>query len=155
MTALLLDASVWLAALDTDDAEHAAAQAILRAAERDGLALAALDLTLYEVANVATVRWRAPQDARRLAELIAAACPDTLERVDPRTLAAAAKLAAERGLTVYDAAYVEAARRRGWTLVSCDLRDLVRPGHALAPGAASSSRAEHGHLPRASPRDHP
>ena len=58
--ALLLDAGVWLAARDRDDAFHAAAVHIVRGGAGD---VAVLDLTLYEIANVATVRWRAPDEA--------------------------------------------------------------------------------------------
>lgn len=132
---LLLDASVWLAALDRDDAQHAPSRRLLEAAAAGSAILAALDLTLYEVANVAIVRWRSPADAERLTEVVWLACADTLERVDDELVRQAAALAAASDLTVCDGAYVAAARRRGWTLVSCDRRDLVTPGHALAPAA--------------------
>jgi predicted nucleic acid-binding protein len=133
---LLLDASVWLAALDRDDPYHVSAQRLLEATAAGATELAALDLTLYEVANVAVVRWRSQRDAERVVALVAVACPTTVERVDEALLQAAGQLAAEHGLTVYDGAYVAAAARRGWTLVSGDLRDLVAPGHAVAPDAA-------------------
>lgn len=158
MSELLLDASVWLAALDPDDRYYAAAKALVESTGEDGadtgddvieaddaerdatdndpVTLAALDLTLYEVANIAVVSWRSQADAKRLVELIRLACPTTLDRVDEERIQAAAKIATEHGLTVYDAAYVEAARRHDWTLVSCDLKDLVRPGLAIAPDAA-------------------
>ena len=45
-------------------------------------------------------------------------------------------VAAEHGLSVYDGAYVAAARRLGAKLVSTDLADLVRPGFAIAPEEA-------------------
>jgi predicted nucleic acid-binding protein len=160
LSELLLDASVWLAALDPDDRYYAAAKALVVSAGDDGgvaatghdiieaddaegdvaedhpVTLAALDLTLYEVANVAVVRWSSKADAERLVELIRLACPATIDRVDEERMREATKIAAEHGLTVYDAAYVAAARRHDWTLVSCDLKDLVRPGLAIAPDAA-------------------
>jgi hypothetical protein len=40
---------------------------------------------------------------------------------------------------VYDGAYVAAAHRRGWTLVSGDLHDLVDPGLAVSPTGASTA----------------
>jgi predicted nucleic acid-binding protein len=138
VTELLIDASVWLAALDTDDAHHLAAQGILRSAQDGEVALAALDLTLYEVTNVATVRWASLDDAARLLDLIAAACAHRLERADSELLRTAVSIAANHGLTVYDAAYVAAARRHGWTLVSGDA-DLVKPALAVAPDAALGS----------------
>lgn len=134
---LLLDASVWLAALDEDDRHHADSRRILEAAADGGLAVAALDLTLYEVANVAVVRWRSPADAGRLVELVCSACGELVEAVSRELLEEAAHIAATDALSVYDGAYVATARRHGWTLVSGDDRDLVRPGLAIAPGAVS------------------
>lgn len=133
---LLLDASVWLAALDPEDDNHEAAAKLVQAAADGTVTLAALDLTLYEVANVAVVRWRSRSDAERLVDLVRLACTDTLERADDELLRLASALAAEHGLTVYDAAYVAAAKRRAWKLVSSDLADLVAPGHAIPPNAA-------------------
>ncbi len=136
MSTLLLDASVWLAALDTDDRHHGAAREILEASAADAVVLAALDLTLYEVANVAVVRWRSRAQADQLVDLVGLACPHTLERVDDELLKRATAVAADHGLTVYDAAYVALARRHDWTLVSADMGDLVRPGHAVSPDDA-------------------
>lgn len=130
---LLLDASVWLAALDRDDDHHAAARALLEAAGDGSATLGALDLTLYEIANVAVVRWRSPSDANRLVQLVGLACPDTVERADGELFERAAEIAAEYKITVYDAAYVAASRRRGWTLVSADFPHLVTPGLAVPP----------------------
>ncbi|MBA3865980.1 MAG: hypothetical protein H0X42_06490 [Solirubrobacterales bacterium] len=45
-------------------------------------------------------------------------------------------LADELGLTAYDAAYVAASRRYGWTLVSADIADLVSKGLAVTPDGA-------------------
>lgn len=131
--ALLLDASVWLAALDRDDKHHGASSGLLEAAASGDPRLAALDLTLYEVANIAVVRWRSEPDARRLVDLVLAACPGTIERADADLLRTASALAAEHGITVYDGAYVAASRRRGWILVSADLSDLVAPRLAVLP----------------------
>ena len=133
---LLLDASVWLAALDRDDRHHAAAQQLLEAAASGAATVAALDLTLYEVANVAVVRWRSPADAERIVALVVLACPGTVERVDETLVHRATAVATRHGLTVYDGAYVAAAARRNWTLVSGDIADLVAPGHAISPDVA-------------------
>ena len=134
---LLIDASVWLAALDRDYSFHASARQLLEAAAAGAATLAALDLTLYEVANVAVVRWRSTTDAARLATLVQLACPDTLERADDELVREASTVADEHALTVYDGAYVAAARRRGWTLVSGDVGDLVAPGLAISPEQAA------------------
>jgi predicted nucleic acid-binding protein len=131
---LLLDSGVWLATRDADDPFHEPAKALVgpRAPER----AAALDLTLYEVGNVATARWRSPDDAALLIELVATASEDRLVRVDAGLLGDAVSTAATAGLSVYDAAYVACARQRGWQLVSTDLADLVEPGHAWSPEEA-------------------
>ena len=52
---LLLDAGVWVAATDEDDRYYASSRAITVASGE----LAILDLTLYEVANVVTRRFKA------------------------------------------------------------------------------------------------
>ncbi len=137
MSALVLDAGVWLAARDADDRFHAECREIIagRSAE-----LTALDLTLYEVANVATVRWRSATEAERLVSLVLKACRGNLLRADVELLRAAAGTAAERSITVYDAAYVVSAAERGATLVSTDLADLVNAGLAISPADTPDTR---------------
>ena len=135
---LLLDASVWLAALDRDDRFHDAARALVEGAADGAQTLAALDLTLYEIANVAVLRWRSSAAANDLVRLVTLACPDTFERSDSDLLEDAIEIAADHGVTVYDAPYVAAGRRRRWTLVSADVSDLVAPGLALAPDDAAT-----------------
>jgi predicted nucleic acid-binding protein len=126
----LVDASILLAAADPDDPKHGSAVALLTSDE----SLATIDLALYEVTNVADRGWDDPEKAVRLRERIwAIAELGELVRADRRLLDDAAALVAEHGLSGYDAAYVAAARRLGATLVSCDVRDLVRPGLAVLP----------------------
>jgi predicted nucleic acid-binding protein len=127
---LLLDSSVWLAARDPDDRYHHSASELV-AIGPDERELAALDLTLFEVGNVAIRSWRSLRRARELTELVEMAAAGNLERGE--TVCATVADADEHGLSSYDAAYVTVARRRGWTLVSCDHRDLVGPGHAVTP----------------------
>jgi predicted nucleic acid-binding protein len=128
----LVDAGVWVAAGDPRDHFSSASRSILLDFERP---LAALDLTLYEVTNVA-VRERRPDAARHLVRTVVTRCEDRLVAIDEKLAVAAAELAAEHGLTAYDAAYVATARHRGWTLVSTDIRDLVSKGLAVTPDAA-------------------
>lgn len=133
MTVLLLDASAWIAALDPSDTYHAdAARIIDHSAGHD---LAALDLTVFEIVNVALKKWRSPEDARHLAELVEISCSTDLQRIDGETADYTIDLAERHSLTAYDAAYVAIAQRRGWTLVSTDMKDLVRPGLAITPDA--------------------
>jgi predicted nucleic acid-binding protein len=129
----LLDASVWVAIADPDDRYHAAAHAIVAAVEQP---LAALDLTLYEVANALGSKKGQLDAGRVLLRLIESRCGENIVAVDSGLLEGALEAVAEHGLTAYDAAYVAAARRNGWTLVSGDVADLVSKGLAVAPDAA-------------------
>jgi predicted nucleic acid-binding protein len=130
---LLIDASVWLS-LEWDQARfHAASRAIALDLERP---VAALDLTLFEVANVAVRQMGQPERGKYLSRLVLARCGDRLLRVDRELVETAVDLAAEHELSAYDAAYVAAARRFGWTLVSADIRDLVSKGLAVTPDDA-------------------
>ena len=133
MSTWFADASVLLARADSDDPEHEASIALLGGAAP----VATLDLAYYEVANAAIRAWDDPAKARRLRGLVTALADDGgLVRVDEALAAAAADLASEHGLSAYDAAYVAGAAAAGARLVSCDLRDLVRPGLAVTPSRA-------------------
>jgi predicted nucleic acid-binding protein len=130
---LLLDAGVWVAAKDADDRYFEVACALVIDTKRP---IASLDLTLYEAANVVGGRWRQPDAAKELCRTIVARCADNLVSVDAGLVDSAVEIAAEHGLTAYDAAYVAAARRHDWSLVSTDIADLVSKGLAVAPDAA-------------------
>jgi predicted nucleic acid-binding protein len=96
----------------------------------------ALDLTLYEVINAVARRYRQPDEAQRIARAVLRTCGDELARVDHALGEEIVKVSSEHALTAYDAAYVAAARRNGWQLVSLDMRDLVSKGLAVTPDAA-------------------
>ncbi|MGB4779279.1 PIN domain-containing protein [Microbacterium sp.] len=133
MSLRLLDASVLLASEDAGDENHDDARRLLRGAH----ALSTIDLAYYEVTNVAVRSWRDEAVAERLRLRVAALADDGgLTRVDPALLSATVSIAAELGISVYDAAYVAAAERTGAILVSCDVRDLVSRGLAVPPAAA-------------------
>lgn len=130
---LLLDAGIWVASKDAKDRYCDASRTLVLDTARPA---AALDLTLYEVANVVGVRWARPDLGRDLCRTVAARCGDRLIAVDVDLAEAALATAAEHGLTAYDAAYVALARLRGWTLVSTDVADLVSKSLAVTPDAA-------------------
>jgi predicted nucleic acid-binding protein len=132
LTALLVDAGVWVAARDPEDRFHAGSVALVNDFE---VSVAALDLTLYEVCNAIGVRRREPAAARHMSRLILARCRDRLTELDAELVEPMLELAAEHRLTAYDAAYVAAARRHGMTLVSTDVADLVSKGLAVTPDA--------------------
>lgn len=133
MSTLLLDASVILAAFDSDDELHGPAKTLLA---NPDVTLTTLDLARYEVGNMAVRGWC---EIGRVAPLL-----EAIDRISgdggvmPSTttlLSHAAKLAHEHGISVYDAAYVAAADQSGGTLVSCDIRDLVSNGLASSPAS--------------------
>ncbi|HUY08397.1 MAG TPA: PIN domain-containing protein [Candidatus Dormibacteraeota bacterium] len=135
MTLWLVDASVLLAREDLDDANHNQAVQLLAGPDP----LATLDLAFYEVTNVAVRSWHDESAARRLCERISAVADDGgLVRADSQLLVNAALIAAEHGISAYDAAYVAAARSSNGQLVSCDVRDLVSRGLACLPTDAIS-----------------
>lgn len=133
MTTLLLDASVWIAAKDRDSPHYEDARLLAVDPARP---VAALDLTLYEVANVLGCVKGHPGEAADLCRLVAGRSGSDLVAIDPQMLESGLRIAAEHGLTAYDAAYVAAARRHDWTLVSVDIADLVSRGLAVTPDAA-------------------
>jgi predicted nucleic acid-binding protein len=130
---LLLDASVWIGARDPDDRFYAAARQLVLDFDHD---VTALDLTFYEVANVMGSRRRQPREARHLLQILTERCGRDIVTINPDLTFTALDVIDEHGLTAYDAAYVAAARRHGWTLVSTDVADLVSKGLAVTPDAA-------------------
>lgn len=127
---IFCDASVLLAAEDVDNSDHEDALALLRS----GQVLATLDLALYEVANVAAVRWRDPDAAVRLRERISAIADyGELVRADRSLIEDATRLATQHSLSIYDAAYLAGADRLTAPLASCDRHGPVGAGHARSP----------------------
>jgi predicted nucleic acid-binding protein len=132
---IFLDASVLLAAEDSDDPNHEAAAVLLKTG-----ALGTLELAVYEVTNVAEVPWHDPEAGRRLRERVwAIAELGALVRVDRALAERTAELARQHELSAYDAAYVAGAERIGAPLASCDERDLVSRGLAKLPRELLSS----------------
>jgi predicted nucleic acid-binding protein len=128
----LVDASVWVAAVSPQHPQHVQAERFLRA----GAPLTVLDLTLYEVANVVARRYGETDVARRLVQGLFRGSARPPLRADVTLFEDGLDLMGDHGLTAYDAAYVAAARRHGWQLVSLDVRDLVSKGLAVTPEAA-------------------
>lgn len=129
----LVDASVWVSLVERGSPYREAAMSLIR--ER-GPSLNALDLTLYEVANAVGVKLGDAIEASRVNRLLLRCCRDRVLPVNAELVDSALQIAAEHGLTAYDAAYVAAARRHGLTLVSADVRDLVSKQLAVTPDAA-------------------
>jgi predicted nucleic acid-binding protein len=127
---IVVDASVLVAADDVDDPHNRGARAVLEGSDL----LATIDLCAWEVANAA-IRGRRDPDAsvRLLQRVWVIERMEGLVRLDDELLRDACAVAGAHGITVYDAAYVAAARRLGARLVSCDVRGLVRRGLAELP----------------------
>jgi len=130
---LLLDASVWVLLVDPADRHHPGAVELIR---RQAHSLAALDLTLHEIGNAIGVKRSNPKEAMNVIDLLSTCCGDRVASADAGLARMALEIAAEHGLTAYDAAYVAAARHHGWTLVSADVADLVSKSLAVTPDAA-------------------
>jgi predicted nucleic acid-binding protein len=130
---LLLDASVWVASWSSEERYAEAARELVVDTRRR---TAALDLTLYEVANAIGARRRDAVGAAKACRSIELRCRRNLVRIDPGLIEVTTQLGVEHGLTAYDAAYVAVARRYDWQLVSTDVEDLVSKGLAITPDAA-------------------
>lgn len=137
MKTFLVDASVWLAAVDDDDRSRAAAREFLRAAQSGEYQLGALDLTLIETTNIAVTKWKSPGHARLLARSIGAGCTGRIARVQPENVSLIASLAIDHGLSGYDAAHVTASTELAWELVSLDYADLISKELAVSPDAVN------------------
>jgi predicted nucleic acid-binding protein len=149
MTSWLVDSSVLLASEDPNDDYFEDAAALLRGTDE----IWTLDLAYYEVANVATKSWKFPSAARILRDRVAAVEDDgKLIRVGATIIEAASDIATSSGLSVYDAAYVAAAKAINGRLVSCDVRDLISKMLAVTPtdAVAALAVAEEGTEPVAS-----
>ena len=134
MTApFLIDAGVWIAAESPGESFASAARELV---VDEGRLVAALDLTLYEVANTIGATRGDAIHAALACRSIVGRCGWRLVRIEEEVIEAAIAIAVEYRLTSYDAAYVAVARRHDWTLVSTDVRDLVSKGLAITPDGA-------------------
>jgi predicted nucleic acid-binding protein len=126
-----------MGAIDEGDHYHASAYDLVRGVS--GHSLAALDLTLYEVANAMLRRLRRTDPQVGVAVVsdavhaVLLACDDRPLLIDTELIAAAAQLSLDYNFTAYDAAYVAAAHRHGCALVSVDVADLVSRELAVTP----------------------
>jgi predicted nucleic acid-binding protein len=108
------------------------ARALLMRHRDRRIALHVLDLTHYELGN-ALLRGPAGLDGERVATVLGALaemCPAVV--ANPQDLRQACRLAEEHGLTLYDAAYAAAAKRRDAQLATLD-GDLLECGLGRRP----------------------
>jgi len=97
----------------------------------DRVQLVQLDLSVYEFVNAVTrsLGHGSEQAAREVGALYRLQMP--IVPVDNALAVEAARLAADLGLSGYDAAFVAAARRLGVPLVTCDRRLAASADEAL------------------------
>lgn len=130
---LLLDATIWHESMNADSPYLDACRALV---SDTGYEIAALSLTLHEVSNTLGARDERPTEAIDMCHLITARCGQAIVEPDPMLMRMAISISLEHNISAYDASYVAAAHREGWTLVSLDLEDLVSKGLAITPDAA-------------------
>jgi predicted nucleic acid-binding protein len=130
---LLLDASVWVDSMVPESPFYEVSRTLVGDANRR---VGTLGLALHEVANALGVSRGRPEEAVDMCRLIVGRCGPAIVDPDPMLMRSAISIAAEHGIAAYDASYVAAARREGWTLVSIDIKDLVSKGLAITPDAA-------------------
>lgn len=134
MIDVVADANValkWFHGLGEEDVEPS--RALLEHHRRGAILLHVLDLTFYEIGN-ALLRGAARATAAQAATVLGALreiCAVVTAGAEDVELAVT--LAAEHGLTMYDAAYAAVARDRSALLVSLD-RELLGAGLAVRPG---------------------
>lgn len=123
----VIDASVAAKVFITEDGSPKA-----RAFATSGVRLLAPDLMLIELASVATKRLARGDIPRSLAEAMVAATPSL-----PHEIVATAgltnrafTLAADHGISAYDALYVALAEQRRCDLVTADQRLIAKVGAA-------------------------
>ncbi|MGH2854999.1 MAG: type II toxin-antitoxin system VapC family toxin [Solirubrobacteraceae bacterium] len=139
MTDVLCDTSIvvkWFH--ESGETEVAQARAILEAHTDRTLTAVVLDLTVYELGNVAARALGLPGDrVVAILDRLELICDEGL-RLSPRARRDAAELAAAHRLSFYDAAYWAVARERGITLVTADA-ELLRVGAGLTPTAFAAA----------------
>ena len=114
------------------DVEQAGADSLRAAWLADDVQLVQLDLSVYEFVNVVTrsLGHGADQATDDVANLFRLQMP--IVHVDARLASDAAVLAADLGLSGYDASFLAAAQRLGMPLVTADRRlAAVGGGHVL------------------------
>lgn len=142
MTALVVDASVWVAAADTTDRFSPASRAFLDALVRRRTPVALPAMTRLEVACALARRLRDAERGRQLAERLLQSPLIADEALDGPLLAEALRQGTEVFLRAGDALYATVATRGGGELVSWD-DELIRRANAITPEAWLAELGQH------------
>lgn len=134
MTALVVDASVWVSAADATDRFHAASRAFLAAAVGQRLALVVPAIAQLEVACALARRLRDAHGGRALADALLRSPLLRVAPLDAALLGLAAAKGTDAFLRAADALYAAAAEQSVAEIVSWD-NELVERAGALTPDA--------------------
>jgi predicted nucleic acid-binding protein len=140
VSAVAVDASVWVAAAEASDRFNPQSRAFLTRSVQRGVRLVIPTFALVEVACALARRRGEAGPARQLTRLMLA--PSRVEHipVEADLVQRALQLGPESGLRGADALYVAAAQRTGATLVSWD-RELIERAGAQTPAAWLAANA--------------
>ncbi len=147
MAALVVDASVWVAAFDPTDAHHAASVAFLRRAETVGASLAVPAFAIVETACAIGRRTGSASAASSAARSLMGHPSLAVEPMSAELLASATERGIARRLRGGDALYVATALVTGGQLVAWDRELLARAGATL-PTASGPTPDDAGDEPQ-------
>ena len=139
MTALVVDASVWVSAADPSDTLSTSSRTFLRAAMRLRHPIALPAIVRLEVACALSRRLRNAQRGSALADALLQSSLVTELDLDP-LLAGALTVGTESFLRAGDALYAVAARDEGALIISWD-DELIRGANAITPDTWLAQRA--------------
>ncbi|MQA91775.1 MAG: PIN domain-containing protein [Gemmatimonas sp.] len=132
MTALVIDASVWVSAADATDHLSGPSRDFLAVVTAQALPLALPDFAALEVACALARRLRDGERGRALADQMARSPMLTIHSSNPSLLRQAIETGTRDLLRAGDSLYAAFAEQVGGTLVSWD-RELIERSGAVTP----------------------
>ena len=129
---IVLDASVWISRLVSQDEFHAAVKSWMEEQREAGVQFISPALLLAEVGGAISRRTGEPVLAKRAITQLENLLGLRLVEMDNELVRQAAKLAAELGLRGADSVYVAVARRLDLPLVTFDVDQRERAGERIA-----------------------
>jgi predicted nucleic acid-binding protein len=138
--AMVVDASVWVAAFDPMDSHHQDSVAFLRAVEAAGVPLSIPAVALVETGCAIARRTGSSSSASDATRVLMNRRSLTIEPMSAALLATAIEVGIQHRLRGGDAVYVATARVTGGQLIAWD-RELLERGDAIAPTAWVASRS--------------
>jgi predicted nucleic acid-binding protein len=140
VTALVIDASVWVAAADATDPFCAASRQFLEAVAARGLPVALPALARLEVACALARRLRDAPAARHIADGMVRSPLVSEHALDAALIDSAVAAGTDAFLRAADAVYLALARNLGAAVVTWD-GELIRRADATTPEAWLAERA--------------